>query len=73
MFDYKFIYIELYFTRRKEMKLFFKGVLTALELVWAVMQDLSEMIMEFLAVIAPFFFLAYFIFFITILTIALAR
>lgn len=55
------------------MKLFFKGVLTAFELVWAVMQDLSEMIMEFLAVIAPFFFLAYFIFFITILTIALVR
>lgn len=73
MFDYKFIYIELCFTRRKEMKLFFKGVLSVFEFFWAIVQDLFEMIMEFLAVIAPLFFLAYLIFVITIITIALVR
>lgn len=56
------------------MKKFFEGLAFGVELVWAIIQDTSELVEEFLAAIFPLFllvFLAFLMFVIAILVILL--
>lgn len=44
------------------MKLFLEGLFMAFEMFWAIVQDLSELIGEFLSVLFPFVLLAWLLF-----------
>ena len=53
------------------MKKIFEVLFAILDLYWAIVQDVSELIMEFFYVLAPFVFMAWFIFIMTVLVLAL--